>query len=1114
SFNIAIAGAEVAAARMAIQQNDWHPVSFPTDKIDPALQRDARLRTTEPMAFLVYLTEQADLSAAYRIADWSKRGQYVYNTLFETAQRTQPEVITFLGPEAVQRTFYIVNAVAATGGWDTIVDLSNRADVVYIEAQDSYSIPDPQPADEIGIAAAQWGISKIGADQVWNEWNIRGDGIVIASIDTGVYSSHPALINQYRGTATGSHNYNWYDPTGAYPTAPGDNNGHGTHTVGTMVGLDGTNQIGVAPAAKWIAAKGCSSSCSSTHLLAAAEWVLAPYPLGGSTSNGDPNQRPNVVNNSWGGGGGNLWYQSAVQAWRAADIFPAFSAGNSGPDAGTVRSPGDYADSFASGATDSGDNIASFSSRGPSSVTSETKPDISAPGYNIYSAWNNGSYATISGTSMASPHTAGCVALVMAANPGLTVSQIEDVLTSTSVDLGSTGPDDTFGYGRLNCYAAVNAVRSDGWLTASPVNGQVSSGGNATIELTFDTSSLADGNYSASLTITSNDPDESPLTIPVSLVVGDSNTTPTPTSTPTATAMPTGTATSLPTVTPTPTSTATSHPTPTPTSTAMPTPTPSAPPQITVVNVDGNSLEVIGSNFINPVRASLGTYPLSNVTFVNSGKIQAKAPSNLPSGTYTLIVTNPDGQTATYPAAFVVGSSSLDLQVIAPERGRNDLPSLLYAFGLNFSKDTKVKLGTSLLTTQYVNQNFLWAIVPTGKTPGLYDVSVTDNGLVDTLADAYTVFSATDDDLLSHSSLLWTDPGSLRAGSQIDVGLVVYHQGGQQTLTDVAVRFQVDTPTGKTLTLGTGTTDLPPNRYDTTTSVSWSPTATGNYILRAIIDPNNSVTENDETNNVIERTISVLPAVADTTPPQIDSFTATLPPDSTIATLSVTATDSGTGVNAVLFIEYEFSPSARQWIAVRQSEWLDYQTAAYNWEVSSTPGMKYFQVWAADVAGNISQLPGQAVLNYVTPTDSLLAGQIRLYRYRLAAGEQITVRTAPTSGDPDIYLWDTNSTNPVASSYNVGTTVDEINYTAAQDVTVQIVIHGYTDTEFAQSIEVTAAGATSVVLSEPHDVVITSKTPLVDAVVPAENAPSEKQGLPDVPVAASTSVVYVPVIIK
>lgn len=168
--------------------------------------------------------------------------------------------------------------------------------------------------------------------------------------------------------------------------------------------------------------------------------------------------------------------------------------------------------------------------------------------------------------------------------------------------------------------------------------------------------------------------------------------------------------------------------------------------------------------------------------------------------------------------------------------------------------------------------------MPAGQTPGLYNVSVTDNGVTDTLANAYTVFSATDDDLLSHSSLLWTDPGSLRAGSQIDVGLVVYHQGGVQTLTDVAVRFQVETPTGQTLTLGTGTADLPPNRYDTTTSISWVPTATGNYLLRAIIDPNNNVVENDETNNVIERTISVLPAAADTTPPQITSFTATLPP--------------------------------------------------------------------------------------------------------------------------------------------------------------------------------------------------------------------------------------------
>ncbi len=526
SFSLSIAGAEVIAKSLTAQQSgsDWQSAAFPTDKIDPALQQDISLMSGEPAGFLVYLTEQADLSAAYSIDNWAERGQYVYDTLYQTAQQSQPEVIAFLGPEAVQGTFYIVNAIAATGSIDTIAALAGRADVIYIEALDTYAIPDPLPGEAISIAAAEWGVGKIGADRVWADFDILGDGIVVASIDTGVYGSHPALLSQYRGTATGSHNYNWFDPGYTYPNSPGDNNGHGTHTVGTMIGADGATQTGVAPEAQWIAAKGCgSSTCDSYDLLYAAEWVLAPYPIGSSAGHGDPNQRPHVVNNSWGGSGGDLWYQIAVQSWRAAGIFPAFSAGNSGPSASTVSSPGDYADSFATGATDSGDNIAYFSSRGPSSLTGETKPDISAPGYNIRSAWNDGDYAFLSGTSMASPHTAGCAALIMEANPALEVGEIEDLLTSTAVDLGSAGPDDIFGYGRLDCYAAVAAARAGvvNWLMAGPVSGQVAPGGSAEIELGFDSTGLELGNYEAVLTITSNDPDESPLEIPITLHVTD-----------------------------------------------------------------------------------------------------------------------------------------------------------------------------------------------------------------------------------------------------------------------------------------------------------------------------------------------------------------------------------------------------------------------------------------------------------------------------------------------------------------------------------------------------------------------------------------------------------------
>jgi len=508
----------------------------PEDRVEPGLRSAILAAPGQRASFLVYLSAQADLSGAYAIDDWEARGRYVFERLQETARASQAGLLQVLqvrqaSADVVEfRPYYIVNAIGVSAGVGTLDALSARPDVAFIEAMRVYPLPEPIEGDPIGTLAVEWGVQRIGADRVWAEFGVRGQGIVVANIDTGVLYTHPALDGQYRGAITGSHDYNWFDPSGS--TAPFDNNGHGTHVMGTMVGDDGgSNQIGIAPQATWIAAKGCASnSCSSQDLLASAEWILAPYPIGGSPSNGDPSRRPNVVNNSWGGAGGDLWYQQSVQAWRAAGIFPAFAAGNSGPSAGSIGSPGDYAESFASGATDNNDAIASFSSRGPSSLTSETKPDVSSPGYNIRSAWNNGGYSTISGTSMASPHTAGCVALIRSANTALSVTQVEDLLTSTALDLGAAGPDTTFGFGRINCYAAVS--RALGQPTPTP--------GTSTSTATTPPPTL--------ITRT-----PTPLTLTPTLLTRTPTLPPTSSRTPTPPPTLTRTSTPLPTFTPTPT---------------------------------------------------------------------------------------------------------------------------------------------------------------------------------------------------------------------------------------------------------------------------------------------------------------------------------------------------------------------------------------------------------------------------------------------------------------------------------------------------------------------------------------------------------------------------------
>ena len=304
-------------------------------KIGPELMNRLADDADATAPFFVVFGERPQLEQAYRIPDRLARARFVVQALQATADRSQAGVRGYLQARRVAFTpFWIENKIyVPKGTLELARALAERPEVVALLPEIIYSVPQPQASGGT-IQTIEWNIAKIRADQV----TIKGTGIVVANIDTGVQYNHPALVSQYRGN-TGSgfnHTGNWSDPTGVCGSIPCDNNSHGTHTMGTMVGDDGAgNQIGVAPGAKWIACKGCATnSCLDSHLISCAQWILSP-------SGAAP---PHIVNNSWGGGSGNTWYQSYVQNWRAAGVFPAFAIGNSGPNCGTVIDPGDYPD--------------------------------------------------------------------------------------------------------------------------------------------------------------------------------------------------------------------------------------------------------------------------------------------------------------------------------------------------------------------------------------------------------------------------------------------------------------------------------------------------------------------------------------------------------------------------------------------------------------------------------------------------------------------------------------------------------------------------------------------------------------------------------------------------
>ena len=475
--------AETAARPFSVAQQDP-----PTDSDEPPILSDkvdadltVALDTKGSADFYIDFADHADLAAASSITDWADRGAAVVKTLQATADASQAEVRKQLDAEQVSYTsFWIANTILVRSGSIEIAQQAvEQADVEAIRAPETYEIPEPTIGiDEQQINAVEWGIDRINADDVWSTLGVRGEGIVVGSIDTGVNFQHPALAAQYRGNSGGeiNHDYNWFDPSNVCAGGiPCDNNNHGTHTMGTMVGGDGgANNIGVAPGARWIAAKGCeSNTCSDRALLESGQWMLAPTRLDGSGA--DPAQRPQIINNSWGGPGGNSWYSQTIDAWRAAGIFPAFSGGNSGPACGSAGSPGDDEQAFASGSFDINNVIASTSGRGR--VGGAAKPDLAAPGVNVRSSIANGGYGSLSGTSMASPHTAGTVALIWAAAPTLQgdIDRTMAVLNETAVDTenltcgGTAADNNVWGEGRLDALAAVNLAR----LPVGTVTGHV-----------------------------------------------------------------------------------------------------------------------------------------------------------------------------------------------------------------------------------------------------------------------------------------------------------------------------------------------------------------------------------------------------------------------------------------------------------------------------------------------------------------------------------------------------------------------------------------------------------------------------------------------------------------
>jgi bacillopeptidase F len=442
--------------------------------------------------------------------------QAVVDALRATAGESQRDVAAICERETVTgkvkqyRAFHIINAVLVESDRAVMEEIAMLPEVKEVRPDERRSKvrPGEGPGDN-GTTAYDWNIAAVRAPTVWDMW-ITGYGVVVASLDTGVDCNHPALSRQYRGAATGADVYSWYDAVNG-AAAPYDDNGHGTHTTGTVLGQDPAevSQIGVAPGAQWIAVKAFGSDGTGTDsdILAGAEWLLHPGPWPG-----DPAMAPDIINNSWGGGSGfDEWFRPAVQAWRAAGIIPVFATGNQGAVSGSISIPGCYPECIAVGAINSADALGSFSGCGPAPYPppDNMKPDVVAPGVNITSAVPGGGYAGgsyWSGTSMAAPHVSGTIALMLQVNSGLTFDQIRQALRTNAEPLQDSQwpgwPNYGYGWGKLDAYMSVCAFLGNatvsGVVTSSVTHEPVADG-MATVIETGATLPITDGNFEIEL---------------------------------------------------------------------------------------------------------------------------------------------------------------------------------------------------------------------------------------------------------------------------------------------------------------------------------------------------------------------------------------------------------------------------------------------------------------------------------------------------------------------------------------------------------------------------------------------------------------------------------------
>lgn len=462
---------------------------------------DVRSEGDEPLQ-VVLLLEQANLDAVAGdhdavVAELRRVADATQGAVEEELRAREGE----LGGIQVLNRLWITNAlllevpaVQASGQLSSLATIPGVRRLVpnfTVTAIEPGESGEPSGPGASFVEDRTWGVDRVEAQRVWNELGILGEGVRVAVLDTGVDIAHPDLDQKMVTDAPGNPNYpgGWmeFDEAGnLVASTPHDSDTHGTHVSGTVLGGDASGyDIGVAPAAGLMHGLVIPGGAGSfVQVAAGMQWAVAPTDASGQPA-GEP---ADVVSMSLGAPGYFDEMIAPTLAIEAAGVFPAFAIGNEdlfgncgvGVPIGS-SSPGNVYEAVGVGATDVADDVADFScgevvdrsdwtDPQPDWPEQWVTPDVSAPGVDTYSAAPGGGWSRKSGTSMATPHVAGTVALMRSAAPELGVEALLDTLEDTSFfddRYGDERPNTRYGYGRIDAFEATAQVAIDSGITGT-----------------------------------------------------------------------------------------------------------------------------------------------------------------------------------------------------------------------------------------------------------------------------------------------------------------------------------------------------------------------------------------------------------------------------------------------------------------------------------------------------------------------------------------------------------------------------------------------------------------------------------------------------------------------